>query len=86
MKATTRLTEALLREEDYKNLPVGTKVHYKGDAANHSANGTITKVHYPGAYEIKMDDGTVRPGVMASNFGSGYGGHRYEVGHKTGTW
>lgn len=93
MRHAEQITEALLREEDFKKLPVGTKVHYTGDAANSSGNGVIVKLNPPDrfygtTYDIKMENGHIFKQVHPQNFGTHGipGGHRFEIGHYTGTW
>ena len=71
--------------ERYSDLPVGTKVYYTGDIANHPNTGTIQASYSnrwnPRQYDIAFDDGSVHLGILPSNFGRAHskGGHRFEV-------
>jgi hypothetical protein len=70
---------------DYTKLKVNQKVRYTGDMANQPGDGKIVKVRPPDrwnnnpTYDIKLEDGRKMQGIQHTNFGTGHGGHRFEV-------
>jgi len=69
--------------DNYTNLPIGTRVRYTGDSANHEGFGEIMRCYsnrwYDSQYDIKLLDGREMNGIQPSNFGEGRGGHRFEL-------
>lgn len=56
----------------YKNLPVGTRVIYTGDMANHAGRGSVVAVTSnrwsPCQYDLLMEDGREMKAIQPSNF------------------
>lgn len=65
-------------------LKEGQKIAFTGDAENIPGEGYIVRVRPPDrwqavSYDVMLYDGREFLGVTPMSFGTGYGGHRFEV-------